>query len=106
MIMDKRIEFEERYDDEEYETTTFYFTADTSLLKELVGDKYPEADGMTISIEVPINNIEASEASVEISPYEDDNGFISDYDWTDIYLPYEETEALIDMALKSENNGR
>lgn len=41
---DDRIKFEERYDDNEYETTTFYFVGDKSLLMELVGNKYSDAE--------------------------------------------------------------
>ena len=62
--IDNRIKFKERYDSEDYETTTFYFVADTSLLRELVGKKYPEANGMTISIECPMNCFDACKASV------------------------------------------
>lgn len=98
--MDTRITFEERYDCEEYKTTTFYFKADVSLLRELVGNKYPEAAGMSISIECPTNRIEASKASVEISPYREVKDYIEDYDWIDIYIPYEKVDSLIDMALK------
>ena len=99
-IIDHRIKFEERYDSEDYETTTFYFVSDTSLLKELVGNKYPEANGMTISIECPINCFDACKASVKISPYEEVDEIMTDYDWTDIDLPYDEIEALIAMAMK------
>lgn len=79
--IDNRIKFKERYDSEDYETITFYFVADTSLLRELVGKKYPEANGMTISIECPMNCFDACKASVEISPYD-------------------EIDALIDIAMK------
>ena len=79
--IDNRIKFKERYDSEDYETTTFYFVAGTSLLRELVGKKYPEANGMTISIECPMNCFDACKASVEISPYD-------------------EIDALIDIAMK------
>ena len=99
ITIDHRITFEERYDSEDYETTTFYFVSDTSLLKELVGNKYPEAKGMTISIECPMNCFDACKASVEISPYEEDGETKTDYDWTDIDLAYDEIEALIDMAM-------
>ena len=100
ITIDHKIKFGERYDSGAYKTTTFYFEADTSLLKELVGNKYPEADGMTISIECPINCFDACKASVEISPYEEIGGTATDYDWTAIDLPYEEIDALIDMAMK------
>lgn len=106
ITIDDRIKFEERYDDENYKTTTFYLMADTSLLKELIGDKYPEADGMTLSIECPADCIEAGSASVEISPYKKYEDTVTDYDWTDINLPYEIIEALINIATKGDENGR
>lgn len=97
--IDHRIKFEERYDSEDYKTTTFYFVADTSLLNELVGNKYPEANGMTISIECPMNCFDACNASVKISPYEKVDETTTDYDWTDIDLSYDEIETLINMAM-------
>lgn len=96
---DDRIKFEERYDDDEYETTTFYFVGDKSLLMELVGNKYSDAEGMTLSIECPTNSIDTCNASVEISPHKDIDGVVTDYEWTDINLPYEAIDTLIDMAL-------
>lgn len=96
---DDRIKFEERYDDNEYETTTFYFVGDKSLLMELVGNKYSDAEGMTLSIECPTNCIDTCNASVEISPYKNIDGTVTDYEWTDINLPYEAIDTLIDMAL-------
>lgn len=96
---DDRIKFEERYDDDEYETTTFYFVGDKSLLMELVGNKYSDAEGMTLSIKCPTNCIDTCNASVEISPHKDIDGVVTDYEWADINLPYEAIDTLIDMAL-------
>lgn len=104
MKIDNRIKFEEKYINDDYGNTTFYFIADTSLLRELVGNKYPEADGMTISIEFPADNVEARYGSVCISPYKESGdgcfGQVEDYDWTDIDLPYEEIEEFIRMATR------
>lgn len=95
-MLDKRIEFDERYDDEEYGTTTFYFTAP----KEMLNGKYPEAECMEISIEFPIDHIEPAYASVEFSPtmyIEEEESYV-DYDWYDVDLPYDEIEELINLA--------
>ena len=105
LTIDPRIKFDNKYDNEYDNTTTFFFVADTSLLKEFVGDKYPEADGMTISIECPMNCFDAYKASVEISPYEKVDGTMTDYDWTDIdwtniVLSYDQIDALINLAMK------
>lgn len=47
-----------------------------------------------------MNCFDACKASVEISPYEEVDGTVTDYDWIDIDLPYDEIDALIDMAMK------
>ena len=55
---------------------------------------------MTISIECPMNCFDACKASVEISPYQEVDGSVTDHDWIDIDLSYDEIDALIDMAIK------
>lgn len=54
---------------------------------------------MTLNIECPTNCIDTCNASVEISPHKDIDGVVTDYEWTDINLPYEAIDTLIDMAL-------
>lgn len=100
-MLDKRIEFEERYDNEEHETTTLYFIAP----KELLDGKYPEADRMEISVEFPTNHMEPAYASVAFSPskHEAEEDAWTDYDWYDVDLPYDEIDALITLALKQTN---
>lgn len=99
MKIDSRVKFEEKYISKEYETTTLYFVADTSLLKELVGNAYPEADGVTFSIEFPTQTPCARFASIMMSPNKNEgNDVIIDYDWTDIDLPLSEIEELIRLA--------
>lgn len=100
-MIDKRIEFDERYDDEEEGTTTLYFTAP----KEMLDGDYPEAVSMEISVELPTDDMEARYASVEFSPtryVEEDDGY-EDYDWYDVEMSNEDIEALIDLA---RNSGR
>jgi hypothetical protein len=94
MKLDKRIEFEERY--EKGEETTLYFIAP----KEFLYGKYPEAEHAEISIEFPTAHPEARYAQVEISPtrYDEEEDCYTDYDWREIQLPYEEIEALINLA--------
>ena len=98
-MINNRIWLEERYDSEEYGTTTLYFVAP----KEMLNGKYPEAESMEISVEFPIDNIEAKYATVMFSPtkYDDEVGGYTDYDWFDVSLPFEEVEVLIDLAKKS-----
>lgn len=98
-MIDRRITFEERYDSAEHGTTTLYFIAP----KELLDGKYPEAESMEISVEFPTNQPEAKYATVEFSPtkWDEDGECYTDYDWFEVDVPYEEIEALIDLARKS-----
>ena len=97
-MLDKRIEFDEKYIDEEYGTTTLYFIAP----KEMLNGKYPEAESMEISIEYPTDHFEACYASVEFSPtkYDEENDCYTDYEWFDVDMSYEDIEALIELAEK------
>lgn len=70
------ITFDERYDSDEYNTTTLYFTAPVDRL----AGNYPEAVSAEISIEFPVDHPHYHEASVMISPT---NAEGSDYDWND-----------------------
>lgn len=94
-MLDKNlIQFEERYDSEEYETTTLYFICPKKMLKQ----EYPEAMMATLSIECPTNCIEAATANCVISPTKEDRGGLTDYDWKDIELTYEDIEMLLELA--------
>ena len=43
-MLDNRIKFDERYDSEDYGTTTLYFIAPKEMLKEFIPTKsYPDA---------------------------------------------------------------
>jgi hypothetical protein len=100
MTIDKRVRFEETYVSEDYGTTTHYFTIEKSLLEELFPNKYPEACRGEISVEFPTDCPDAREAEVCISPteYDEENDGYTDYDWNDVSIPYEEVEALFDLA--------
>lgn len=89
-MLDERIKFDSRYVDDEYETTTLYFTAPKVLLFE----DYEDADSMMISVEFPTNNIGL--ASVEFSPVKDGEC----YEWFDVDISKYEIEELIKLASK------
>lgn len=79
-----KIEFEEAYDDALFEEYILYFIAP----KDLVKDKYPEAEHSTISLELTTR-------TAMISPTK--NGM--DYDWSDIELDNDTMDKL--LALQS-----
>lgn len=97
LTVDPQIVFDERYDDEESETTTLYFIAPKEMLSEY-GYNYPEAVSAEISIELPMGTLLAERACVGISPTDADG---SDYDWNDIELPYDIVNELIKLAEKN-----
>ena len=98
-MLDKKIKFDERYDNEEYGTTTLYFIAPKEMLKKLIPtNDYPEAISMEISIEFPTDHIEAKYADVCVSPTREDENGMEDYDWYDVDIPYDEIEELIKLA--------
>ena len=95
-MLDSRIEFDGMYHSEEYGTITLYFIAP----KEVLDDKYPEAEHAELSIEFPENIIEAKNAMVLISPtkYDEECDCYIDYEWCDFTLSYSTIEELIDLA--------
>ena len=100
MTIDKRVQFDEVYKSEEYGTTTYYFTIEKSLLNEIFPNEYPNDECGEISLEFPTGCPEAQYSDVSISPteYDEENDCYTDYEWRDIYLPYEEVEELIKIA--------
>ena len=91
------VQFEGRYDNIEYRTTTLYFIAP----KEWLGDRYPKAAHSEISIEFPIDKPEARFATAMMSPTRLTNdGGGEDYDWFDIDFDNAVMEALMLMAEK------
>ena len=101
-MLDNGIKFDERYDSEDYGTTTLYFIAPKEMLKEFIPTKYyPEAISMEISIEFPTNHIEASYANVCVSPTRDDENGTEDYEWHDVNIPHDEIEELIKLEKAS-----
>ena len=75
-----KIKFEEAYDNAQFEECTLYFIAP----KDLVKDKYPEAEHFTISLELTTR-------TTMISPTK--NGM--DYDWYDVELDNDTIDKLI-----------
>lgn len=101
-MIDRRIKFDERYDSEDYETTTLYFIAPKEMLKTFIPtNDYPEAIAMEVSVEFPTNHIEPAYADVCVSPTREVDGGTEDYDWYDINLPYDEIDELINLAMKA-----
>jgi hypothetical protein len=88
------IRFDEKYDCEEYKTTTLYFDVPVNFLS-LANADFEDASSAQMSIEYPIGKQEPSDASVMISP-EDADG--TPYDWCYVNLPYEHIEALFKVA--------
>lgn len=98
MKIDIRLRFEETAINESTGEITHYFIGDKTLLNELSHGRYPEADGMTLSVCLPGRDSTADEALVEFSPFLDEEGCVTDYDWNGLYLPTEEVRELIKMA--------
>ncbi len=92
-MIDGRIQFDERYDNSEFNTTTLYFVAPVDLLE----GKYPEAESMEISVEFPTDKPRAECADVMFSPTK--GGL--DYDWFHADMSHGEIEELIALASKS-----
>ena len=81
-----KIKFEEAYDHAPFQEYTLQFIAP----KDLVKDKYPEAEHSTISLELMTR-------TVMISPTK--NGM--DYDWSDIELDDDAINKLITLKRKA-----
>lgn len=89
--------FTNHYDNDEAKTRTLYFDAPKKLVRSL----YPEADATVISIEFPLNNQEAKEASVSFGPATSDGNKNRVYSWFDVDLAYQDIELLMDIAEKA-----
>lgn len=83
-----KIKFEEDYNNELFDEHTLYFIAP----KDLVKDKYPEAEHSTISLELTMRTI-------MISPTKDG----TDYDWSDIELDNDIIDRLIELYVLHKN---
>lgn len=79
-----KIEFEEAYDNTPFQEYTLYFIAPRDLVK----DKYPEAEHSTISLELTTR-------TTMISPTKDG----VDYDWYDIELDNGTIDRLIALYI-------
>ena len=72
------LELEERYDSELYKTTTLFFIGP----KEILNDKYPEAESTEISVEFITEDPYKLYPEIMISPTKDGE----DYDWNYLYI--------------------
>lgn len=101
-MLDNRIKFDERYDSEDYGTTTLYFIAPKEMLKEFIPtNDYPEVVSMEISIEFPTEHIEADYANVYVSPTKEDENGTEEYEWHDVNISHDKIEGLIKLAKTS-----
>lgn len=94
-IMDidiSKFEFEERFESA-LGYTVLYFIAP----KDLVADRYPEAEHATVCIEWSDSDKEMDNYSVTISPTKDGE----DYDWMPFELDADDVEQLIAKVLKN-----
>jgi hypothetical protein len=98
-MLDKRIEFDGKWDKDDG-TTVLWFTAPKEMLDELFPLKYPEAESMEISVELPTDRPYAENAIVEFSPtiWDDEEESYVDYDWRDVNISLDEIAALIQLA--------
>lgn len=87
-----KFEFEERFESA-LGYTVLYFIAP----KDLVSDKYPEAEHATVCIEWSDSDKEMDNYSVTISPTKDGE----DYDWMPFELDSGDVEQLIAKGLKN-----
>lgn len=95
-MLDSRIKFEERSDSTVRNITNLYFIAP----KEMLGNKYPEAESMEICITVPSDSLAANSAFVTCSPtkFDDKLQCHVDYDWSDIEMSMEDITELLLLA--------
>lgn len=89
-MVDKRIIFDEKHENEIFETTILYFMGP----KELINKRYPEAESMEISVEFPTKRPKAEYATVSFSPTKDG----LDYQWSEITISPEDINELIALA--------
>ena len=89
----KDIVFEDHWHNESCDETELYFTAPVSYLN---GD-YPEADGCTFLLRYAGKEWNVEDASVGISPFEDDEDTRTDYDWCPYLCNPEFKQALYDI---------
>lgn len=87
--------FEEAYTDVKFNTLTLYFVAPRDLL----GEKYKDAESTEICLEMENGNFDVANVSVMFSPTKDG----SDYDWFSVTIPDDIIENLIELY---KNSGR
>lgn len=92
-MIDTQFTYEESYVSNTYGTTIGYFMIDKNFLEELRPGQYPEAEHGEIYVEYPTVYPKASATIGMVSPTKDGR----DYDWTDVVLPSEIIEVLINI---------
>ena len=93
------VEFDESYDNGEFLTTTFYFTASKDILALFMPpEDYAEAVLAEISVEMSNQFPEPAFCACSISPTREFDGGLEDYDWRNIALTDEEINNLLKLA--------
>ena len=94
-ILKKKVLLDERVDNRVYGTTSFYFILPKEALKLFGFEKYNEAVGTEIHLEVPTNDFVAYNTTVMVSPT---NKYGEDYDWNPLNLSRKEINSLLKIA--------
>lgn len=97
-MIDRRIQFDDKWVKEDEGVTRLYFIAP----KDTLGSQYPDAEHAEICVEFPTERPKANCSVVSVSPtkyFEEEDGYV-DYDWSDVDLPDEEIKELIALPDK------
>ena len=80
--------------------TTLFFIAPAELSRNETGNNYPEsiATEIAMQFECSLNELDPSVADVRISPTKEIEDGTEDYDWSEVYLSYDEIAKLIELA--------
>ena len=97
-MLDSRVKFNDSYEDKENETVTFYYLAPIDYIKTILGKEYKEAVALDISLEFPVDNIEADYVFAQASPVREIEDGTESYDWSDIVLDKDDINRLISLA--------
>lgn len=92
------LELEEQYYNREENTITLYFTAPSSILDNFFAKgSYPDAISAELSVSIG-DHPYLSEPVVCISPTRNTMGGTEDYDWSEISLPDNELDEILNLA--------
>lgn len=101
-LVSNKVVFEEFFIDDDEDTITYYFICEDRELTDLLyGHKNygKPISGFTVSVEVPLKS-DGDCPMLMMSPFVIENGYVSDIDWEDIYLPLDEAMELVAVGAK------